>query len=139
MQQWYDDGMGYPGEWEELPAQDKVSYLANCAAAYDVSYDRFADAAARTLGLEPGQEFTADQARFVQHEFDQHREIYAQRRADRRRAVAMSREPAADQPGALEQGDGQERRRPADLPREARPSPEPAPSTQARINIDMDR
>jgi hypothetical protein len=58
---WREDTRGYSVvSWEELSAERKIEYLSQHAASHDVPFDRFTEAARRTLGMEPGQEFTAD-------------------------------------------------------------------------------
>jgi hypothetical protein len=92
-QQWYDDGLGalgLPGyTWEDRSARDKLSYLAGFAGVYEVSFERFADAARQMLGMAPGQEFTAEHAGYAKEEFDGAQEKQARRRADRQRRAAM--------------------------------------------------
>jgi hypothetical protein len=67
--QWREDGHGDAGEtWEQQSAVEKIGYLAGHAAAHNVSFERFVDASARTLGLASGQEFTPVE---VQHLLDQ--------------------------------------------------------------------
>jgi hypothetical protein len=59
--QWRRDGHADSGEtWEEWSAVEKIGYLAGYAATYRVHFDRFVEAAARTLGLASWEEFTAD-------------------------------------------------------------------------------
>jgi hypothetical protein len=71
-QQWYDDGYGSPRDsWEELPAEDKIAYLAEFGAAHRVSFERFVDAAASTLGLASLDAFTPED---VGRLLDQYRE-----------------------------------------------------------------
>jgi hypothetical protein len=56
--QWRDDGLDDVfGAWRDLPAEDKVGYLATFAAVHDVTYQRFAKAAQHVLGA---KEFSGD-------------------------------------------------------------------------------
>ena len=58
---WRRDGHADSGEtWEEQSNVEKIGYLAGYAATHRVHFDRFVDAAARTLGLASWEEFTAD-------------------------------------------------------------------------------
>jgi hypothetical protein len=60
-QQWRRDGHADSGEtWEEWNSVEKIGYLAEHAARHKVSFERFVDAASRTLGLASFEQFTAD-------------------------------------------------------------------------------
>jgi hypothetical protein len=68
-QHWHEDGHGDDVEtWEEQSAVEKTGYLAGYAAAHGVSFERFVEAAGRTLGLAPGQEFTAGEVQHLLHQ-----------------------------------------------------------------------
>lgn len=84
-QRWYADGLGDLGEkWEDRPPMAHVWYLADFAGAYNVSFERFAEAAKPLLGMAPGQGFTADHDWFVTHAYYNRREQYDYRhRMDR--------------------------------------------------------
>ena len=103
-QQWEDDGLKGPGDrWEDEPVLYKVSYLADFAVAYGVSFERFAAAARHTLGMMPGQEFTADHKWYVAHEYYTQQEKYAMRRADEERLAKMNNR--SDEVGAIATSD----------------------------------
>jgi hypothetical protein len=102
--QWQEDGRGAAGKtWEELPADNKVAYLAEHAAKRRASFEQFVDAAASTLGLSAIDEFTSDD---VGHLLEQYRETLERHgyRADQEwlpaaGAIANGREDrAAPQP-----------------------------------------
>ncbi len=76
-QQWFDDFPFplSPGEsWQAEPPGRKIAFLADYAEHFEVSSERFAEAARQVLGLEPGQAFPAD--------VEPHLQRYAATRSD---------------------------------------------------------
>ena len=66
---WHEDGHGDGGEtWEEQSAVEKIGYLAGHAAAHNVSFERFTEAAARTLDLASPEEFTSVEVQHLRHQ-----------------------------------------------------------------------
>jgi hypothetical protein len=85
-QQWYDDGLGFDGEgwrWEDQPPLAQVAYLANYAGTYNVSFERFAEAAKPLLSMTAGQEFTADHDWFVTQQYHHEWRKYGHGRVER--------------------------------------------------------
>jgi hypothetical protein len=59
---WEQHGQGPGGKrWEESDAAEKAGFLAGYAARHQVPFWQFVEAASRTLGREPGQDFTPEE------------------------------------------------------------------------------
>jgi hypothetical protein len=92
-QQWYDDGFGMTGDrWENEPVLTKLSYLADYAGAYDVSFERYVKAARQALDMTDGQEFTAEHNTAATELFHRSQAKYAHSRAEDLR-LAERRQP----------------------------------------------
>ena len=96
--------------WEDHSAEEHIDYLAGLAAEHGVPFAQFHEAAGRTLGLEPGQVFSADEQWHLRHQFRNAHEEHAGRR-DEHGPRSDPRAPADANPRLAQLTAGAERER----------------------------